>query len=274
MAPGASENEVKKAYRRAVLEYHPDVNRAVGAAAHFMTIQQAYELLSGRGRGGPDGDATRSHGGGSAAESSWHDWYWAFVQRRRWGGYKKASASAAAAASASAPHGSGERHGTDADSSSSGMPPPPPPPHRQPQHQATLRSQLAGLRHRAAVRAHRPPRHGHMGMDVGASTAEPGARVVGVQDAATAAAASAQPTTHAGYGGMEYDSAMSDGCNVASSGVTDWAAAEAVRAADPGRRRFSCTDGHRRQVAAQVARLHRHAAANSEAGSSGSSSTW
>lgn len=237
-----------------------------------MTIQQAYELLSGRGRGGPDGDATRSHGGGSAAESSWHDWYWAFVQRRRWGGYKKASASAAAAASASAPHGSGERHGTDADSSSSGMPPPPP--HRQPQHQATLRSQLAGLRHRAAVRAHRPPRHGHMGMDVGASTAEPGARVVGVQDAATAAAASAQPTTHAGYGGMEYDSAMSDGCNVASSGVTDWAAAEAVRAADPGRRRFSCTDGHRRQVAAQVARLHRHAAANSEAGSSGSSSTW
>lgn len=42
----ASDGDVRHAYRRLAKLYHPDVNREPGAAAKFIQIQQAYEVLS------------------------------------------------------------------------------------------------------------------------------------------------------------------------------------------------------------------------------------
>jgi Ca-activated chloride channel family protein len=43
---GASEEAIKKAYRKAVKEAHPDVNRNEGATQLFLDIQEAYNTLS------------------------------------------------------------------------------------------------------------------------------------------------------------------------------------------------------------------------------------
>lgn len=44
----ASEEEIKKAYRRLARQYHPDVNKAADAEARFKEINEAYEVLSDR----------------------------------------------------------------------------------------------------------------------------------------------------------------------------------------------------------------------------------
>lgn len=46
----ASEDEIRKAHRRLVLQYHPDRNTEPGAAERFKEIQEAYEVLSDRER--------------------------------------------------------------------------------------------------------------------------------------------------------------------------------------------------------------------------------
>jgi molecular chaperone DnaJ len=43
---GASQEEIKKAFRRLARQYHPDVNREPGAAEVFKEINEAYEVLS------------------------------------------------------------------------------------------------------------------------------------------------------------------------------------------------------------------------------------
>lgn len=43
---GASQDEVKKAFRRLARQYHPDVNKDPGAEASFKEINEAYEVLS------------------------------------------------------------------------------------------------------------------------------------------------------------------------------------------------------------------------------------
>lgn len=43
--PGASEEEIKTAYRRQVKTLHPDVNKAPGAHEQFVLLSQAYEYL-------------------------------------------------------------------------------------------------------------------------------------------------------------------------------------------------------------------------------------
>ncbi len=40
----ASTEDIKKAYRRLALIYHPDKNRSPGAEAKFKEISQAYEV--------------------------------------------------------------------------------------------------------------------------------------------------------------------------------------------------------------------------------------
>lgn len=43
----ASKDEVKRAYRKLVLIWHPDKNSSPGAAAKFMQITEAYDVLMG-----------------------------------------------------------------------------------------------------------------------------------------------------------------------------------------------------------------------------------
>jgi curved DNA-binding protein CbpA len=229
--PSADDTEIKQAYRKLVLQYHPDVCQTSGAERKFMTIQQAYELLTGKGRGGADG-----RGGQQRGDWAFHDWYWSFMQKRRWGSYKKGSAAAASQA----------EHAASADPTGT-------PFHQQPEHKSTLRSQLAGLRHRAAIRGNKKgPRYA--GAAAGDGQAHVSQDDAEVQEQAEAMAS------------LEYDSTeMSDGCNMAS-GISDWEAAAAEHAAQAAKRRFSATGRHKDQVMSQVAGLHRMAATAQDAG--------
>ena len=42
----ASDEEIKRAFRKLALEYHPDRNRKVGAEERFKEINEAYQVLS------------------------------------------------------------------------------------------------------------------------------------------------------------------------------------------------------------------------------------
>ena len=42
----AGDEEIKKAFRRLAKQYHPDANKEQGAEAHFIEINEAYEILS------------------------------------------------------------------------------------------------------------------------------------------------------------------------------------------------------------------------------------
>lgn len=46
VAKGATDDEIKKAYRRQARKFHPDVNKAPGAEEQFKEVQKAYDVLS------------------------------------------------------------------------------------------------------------------------------------------------------------------------------------------------------------------------------------
>ena len=46
ISKGASEDEIKKAYRKLAKQYHPDVNKAPDAEEKFKEINEAYSVLS------------------------------------------------------------------------------------------------------------------------------------------------------------------------------------------------------------------------------------
>ncbi len=45
LRPGASENEIKKAYRKLARRYHPDVSKEPDAEERFLEITEAYDYL-------------------------------------------------------------------------------------------------------------------------------------------------------------------------------------------------------------------------------------
>ncbi len=50
VAPGATQEAIRRAYREAARRLHPDVNPSPSAAKDFTRVQEAYELLSDRRR--------------------------------------------------------------------------------------------------------------------------------------------------------------------------------------------------------------------------------
>ena len=81
VSEGASEVEIKKAYRKLARQYHPDVNKDAGAEDKFKEINSAYEILSNNEKkqqydqmgdnmfGGQNfSDFSRSHGSQGSAD--------------------------------------------------------------------------------------------------------------------------------------------------------------------------------------------------------------
>ena len=46
LAPGSSDSEIKRAYRRLARDLHPDVNPDVGAKERFQEVSRAYQALT------------------------------------------------------------------------------------------------------------------------------------------------------------------------------------------------------------------------------------
>ncbi|MEG0619876.1 MAG: DnaJ domain-containing protein, partial [Raoultibacter sp.] len=46
IAKGATEDEIKKAFRKKARELHPDVNKAEDAEDKFKELNEAYDVLS------------------------------------------------------------------------------------------------------------------------------------------------------------------------------------------------------------------------------------
>jgi DnaJ family protein B protein 11 len=92
ISKSATHKEIKKAYRQKSLEFHPDKNKAEGAADKFSEINRAYEVLTDdekrkiydqHGEEGLKQHEQRGGGGGGFGGGSPFDDFFGFGQRQR-----------------------------------------------------------------------------------------------------------------------------------------------------------------------------------------------
>ena len=69
VSPSASASEIRRAFRRLALEWHPDVNKDPGAADRFREISTAYQVLMDAGKRA-EYDAARNAQTAHSAQSS------------------------------------------------------------------------------------------------------------------------------------------------------------------------------------------------------------
>jgi molecular chaperone DnaJ len=71
----ASDNDIKKAYRKLAMEFHPDRNAAPEAEAKFKEITEAYEILRDpQKRAAYDRYGKAGVGAGGATSAGWVGW--------------------------------------------------------------------------------------------------------------------------------------------------------------------------------------------------------
>lgn len=90
---GASEEDIRKAYRRLALLYHPDRNKETGAEETFKEINEAYAILIGKERA-PEQKIGNETGNRRRETRGWMPDSWTMEVLRIWEEMEKAKSNA------------------------------------------------------------------------------------------------------------------------------------------------------------------------------------